>query len=170
VTSDFFVSERIALQLGAGYVFSGALEVGARRYDVEAGALVLVGASWRVVNDEGAIPYVVFSASLGAMRASLHDLRDADQPSSASYVAIDGRFGATLGKTFADIVSPYIALRVFGGPVFYDDDVEVRVGTDRYHVQPALGVVGIVPGVLDVFFEGAPVLEQAISGGVGLTW
>lgn len=170
VTSDFFVTERIALQLGAGYVPGGAVEAGDRFYAVAAGALASGGGSWRVVEDEGYAPYVVFSASLAVLRAALADDSVPASPARASYVAVDGRFGATVGKTFSGVVSPYLSLRVFGGPVFFDDGLDVKLGTDRYHVQPAAGVVGILPGGVDIFVEIAPVLERSFSGGLGYAW
>ncbi len=81
--------------------------------------------------------------------------------------AIDARLGATVGKTFFDRVSPYAALRAFGGPVIWTEGDTTRSGTDRYHVQLAGGAALLLDPV-DVFVEGAPLGEQAVSAGLGL--
>jgi hypothetical protein len=126
-----------------------------------------LGLSWRVLEDEGLAPYIVFSATVAGLGTRVEGPGD----QRASYYGVDGRFGATLGKTFAGVVSPYLSLRVFGGPVILDElDADAAIGTDKYHVQPAIGLVFLLPGGIDIYADVAPVLERSILGGVGLVF
>lgn len=168
---DFFTRGSTTYQLATGSFVTGTLTTdddGVER-QMGPGWLVSGGATWRVVDPtEGAVPYVLLSLTFGATGtrtfADPPDTRR--EPLRGSYVAIDARFGATVGKTFGDVVSPYAAVRAFGGPVFWTEGGETTSGTDRYHVQLA-GGVALLLAPIDLFVEGAPLGEVGVSGGVG---
>jgi hypothetical protein len=72
-----------------------------------------------------------------------------------------------VGKTFARLIRPYLAFRAFGGPVIFSDGDVTLLGTDRYHVQAALGLSAVLPRGFDAFAEIAPGPERAVAFGAG---
>lgn len=160
-TSDLYAG-KFTVTLGAGGVFAGTLLSERGAFDVDTGWLAALGLGWRVLAEEEIVPYVLLGATLGVTSA-----RTALGTERGGYLGIDFRFGATVGKTFFGWLSPYASLRVFGGPVIWTDRGESRLGTDRYHVQGALGAVFILPESLDLFLEGSPGGEQGGFGGFG---
>lgn len=159
--SDLFFG-KFTVTLGAGSILQGSLDAPDGSHEVGPGWLGSAGLSWRVLEDEGALPYLVFSATAGGAGVSTRK-----DDTRGSYLGIDFRFGATAGKTFFGWLSPYVALRAFGGPIFWTVDGTTEVGTDKYHVQGALGSVFILPEGFDLFVEGEPGGEQGVFGGVG---
>jgi len=171
-STDFFVRDGMTAQIAAGALLDGSLEGsdGVVR-SMGPGWMLAGGTTWRVLDGlVGAAPYLLLSLTFGASGTRTV----ADPPESVSalrgdYVALDARFGATVGKTFGDLVSPYLSARAFGGPVIWDEGDTTRLGTDRYHVQIA-GGAALLLGPVDLFVEGAPLGEQAISAGVGVAY
>lgn len=166
--SDLFVG-KFTISLAAGGLVDATIDTEVDGfqtqhavYDMEPGWLASAGLSWRVLEDREAFPYIVLSASIGGAGAATR-LRD----ERGDYIGLDFRFGATLGKTFFGWFSPYAALRVFGGPIFWITDEETKFGTDRFHFQGGLGAVFILPENLDLFIEGQPGAEQGAFGGIG---
>lgn len=172
-SSDFLLSPSVLLSVGAGGVFFGKLELppSLRRGDDRSlvpGWIASFAATFRVVKDEGALPYVLLSASASALRSAIRE-QPAELPGvRGSYTGIDLRFGVTVGKTFADVVSPYVAARVFGGPVIWTEQDD-ELGSDLYHFQPALGLSLVLPAHLDLFAECQPWFERGFTVGVGLS-
>jgi hypothetical protein len=171
-SSDLFFG-KFTVTLGAGSMFEGTLQAPGGTRRIGPGWVGAAGLSWRVLDEEESIPYLVFSATAGAAATSTRIVRpevgmDADE--RGNYIGVDFRFGATLGKTFFGWLSPYVALRAFGGPIFWTVAGETRFGMDKYHVQGGLGSVFILPGGFDIFVEGNPGGEQGAFGGVGVRY
>lgn len=171
--SDFVLSPRVLLSIGAGGVFFGRLTLPpklgrGRDRSLAPGWIASVAATFRVVDDQGPVPYVLLTASAGAMHAATREHPTELPGVRGAYTGVDLRFGVTIGKTFADVVSPYIAARVFGGPVIWSEAGEARLGSDLYHFQPAFGLSLILPQGLDVFAEGQPWFERGFVVGIGL--
>lgn len=164
LSSDLFFG-KFTVTLGAGSIIEGTLKAPGGRRHVGPGWIGAAGLSWRVLDETPEIPYLVFSATAGAAATStrIDDER-------GNYIGVDFRFGATLGKTFFGWLSPYVALRAFGGPIFWTIAGETAVGNDKYHVQGALGSVFILPAGFDIFIEGNPGGEQGAFGGVGVRY
>jgi len=80
------------------------------------------------------------------------------------------RGGVIVGKTFARFFTPYAVARVFGGPVFWQCGAGVDLGGDVHHFQVGAGLTLTLANRVDVFFEGIPLGERALSGGVGVEW
>lgn len=91
-------------------------------------------------------------------------------PSSVSLFAFDIRLGLTVGKTFWNVLSPYAAVRAFGGPVIWNIDGQTRTGTDLRHFQIALGMVSSLPRGFDLFAEAAPGGERTVTIGGGVSF
>ncbi len=159
--SDFYAG-KFTITLGAGGLTLGRLVTERATFELDTGWIGTLGLSWRVLAEDETLPYVVLSAMLGVTRADVR--RGA---SRGSYLGLDFRFGATVGKTFFGWLSPYASARVFGGPVSFDDGTEKRIGSDRFHVQGALGAVFLLPDNVDLFVEGSPGGEQGSFGGIG---
>jgi hypothetical protein len=165
---EYRLTPDVTLQAGAGLGHGGRLVLdggGAGAYhELLPGWLAMAAASWRVVSGAGARPFVLLSATLGASGASTRALR-ADE--TVAYTAVDLRLGAVVGKTFFEVLSPYAAARVFGGPILWRFRGEDRMGTDRYHVQVGAGLAVSLPRRFDVFVEIAPLGERSATVGVG---
>lgn len=171
--SDFVLSKRVLFSIAAGGVFNGHLRLPTklgrgRDRSLAPGWIASAAATFRVVDDEGAVPYVLLTASAGAMRSATRERPTEDVGVRGAYTGVDLRFGVTIGKTFADVVSPYIAARLFGGPVIWSEGGDDRLGSDLYHFQPAFGLSLILPEKLDLFAEGQPWFERGFVVGVGL--
>lgn len=176
-SSDFLLSPSVLLSVGAGGVFFGELELpkdllrGGDR-SLSPGWIASFAATFRVLKDEGALPYVLLTASASAMRSAIREapteLSGSTAGARGSYTGIDLRFGVTVGKTFANVVSPYVAARLFGGPVIWTEQDD-ELGSDLYHFQPALGVALVLPAHLDLFAECQPWFERGFTVGVGLS-
>ncbi len=179
--SDFLPTPRVSISLAAGALVTGALSADSDgkpseftlphgRRAMGPGPIASVGASFRVVDEKRVIPYVVISTSVAGLGTETRatNVDDTKKGGRGSYDAFDFRVGVTVGKTFANLVSPYLALRAFGGPVFFADQGKTSVGTDIYHVQPAVGLALILPAHLDAFLEAAPYFERGFNGGIGV--
>lgn len=166
-TQDVYLG-RFTFSMGAGSMLTGALRShsstsGRDTFELGPGSLGSVGLSWRVLEQTDVIPYVVLSTTLSALGT-----RTRTATTRGDYYGIDFRFGAVVGKTFADLVSLYAAGRVYGGPVLWLEGDETRVGTDKFHVQGSGGAVFLVSTQVDIFVEGSPGGEQTAFGGVGV--
>jgi hypothetical protein len=159
-TSDLFLG-KYTLTLGVGGVPTGTIH-GRQDASLGSGTLGSAALSWRVVDPDEVTPFVVLGATLAGLVATT----EGDAGEVGTWRAVDFRFGATAGKTF-DWFTPYVAARVFGGPIFWTRGGETDVGGDRFHVQLALGAVAELPAGFDLFAEVAPIAEQGLFGGVG---
>ena len=150
---------RLTFSGGAGAVLGGSLAMQDGRHTFDAGPIFSLGASWRVVERA---PFVVLSSQL-----TFSDSRTTNGSQSANYAAFDLRVAAVVGFTFANIVSPYAVARAFGGPTYWHYQGAAVTGTDAYHVQLGAGVALRVGSQFDLFLEGIPLGERAVSAGVG---
>jgi hypothetical protein len=166
VTSEFQISRRHTFQISAGGVLGGSLELDGRRFSIDAGWVGAVAFAWRLLEGEGYAPFLLSSLSFSASSARTQD--DASG-AAARLTALDLRGGLTAGKTFWGVLSPYVSLRVFGGPVFWSYDGEDIAGGDKYHYQPAVGAV-VTLGPVDLYAEWAFLGERALAGGAGVSF
>lgn len=162
-TFEWRKSDTMTFQVGAGAALPGALTVGDERIRIDPGFLVSVASSWRLVDGAGSKPFVLLALTGAASFASTARTNGERAP----FIAIDVRAGLTVGKTFFDVLSPYAAARVFGGPVFWRISGDALTGTDTHHYQIGAGMVVALPKYWDVFAEGAPLGERAVSVGGG---
>ncbi len=156
---SWLVSRRVSLQAGLGATLGGQLTMGATTVTFAPGPAVDLGVSWRVLDASGARPFVVLTG-LVSFEAT-HTTGD------VAYEALDFRLGGVVGWTIAGVVSPFVTTRAFGGPVYWRDASGSVIGTDGSHYQVGAGVAALVARRVDLFVEGVPLGERAVSAGVG---
>jgi hypothetical protein len=166
-------SSSFALQFGAGGIGNGALVSNAsgtnpsRVYDIGPGFSAFTGLAWRVLDAKDEWPFIHLTATLSFTHAATRS-----DVSNDRYTALDLRFGAIVGKTLGDSgITPYIAARAFGGPIFWKLDGQSVTGTDLYKYQLGGGLsVALFNRRIDVFAEGIGLGERGIAAGIGTTF
>jgi hypothetical protein len=156
-------------QIGAGGIAGGELVHGASRDTLGPGFAGFVGVAGRVVDGRGAAPFVQLTATLSATHALTRT--SGPRPETPRFTAFDLRLGAIAGKTFADVFTPYVTGRIFGGPIYWRYDGADVTGTDLYKYQLGGGLsLALFDRRLDVFAEGIALGERGIAAGVGTTF
>lgn len=167
VTGELRVTPRLSVQIGSGAAPGGTLTVDGTSHSIGPGWLLFGALSYRLLDGQGRAPFVLASVSFATSSARTVDDRD---PTTATHLyALDARAGVTVGKTFFDVVSPYVAARVFGGPVLWKFRGQDQTGSDKYHYQPAVGAV-LTLGRADVYAEWAFAGERSVGAGAGLSF
>jgi hypothetical protein len=166
---DYQLNPATTLSFGAGAGTGGSLSARGTRYSIQPGWLATGSYARRLVDGEGSLPFVILGLSFGASGASTR-LSSAPAGESAPLYAFDFRAGLTVGKTFLDVLSPYAAARLFGGPVLWKLGGSAAGGTDVNHYQLAIGLVASLPRGFDAFVEGAPLGERAVTVGAGFSF
>jgi hypothetical protein len=165
-TLDYRFKPEWAFEIGVGSIFGGHLRAGAADYEFRPGLLAALGASWRVLDAEGARPFVALTGQLAFALASTRAAGVAEAPSTG-YQAADLRIGAVAGWPLLQALTPYALARLFGGPVWWEYQGANLLGGDVHHFQIGAGLL-LRLGPIDVFAEGVPLGEQALVGGAGL--
>src|SRR5262249_42790802 len=137
------------------------------RYRIAPGWLVSFSYARRLLEGRGRAPFLLIGISGAASGAGTSPERPRAKITSGALYALDVRAGRTVGKTFWNTLSPYAAVRAFGGPVFWGYKGATAFGTDKYHYQLALGMVAALPSRFDVYAEVAPLGERAVVIGAG---
>ena len=167
VTGELRVTPRLSVQIGSGAAPAGSLAVAGTTHSIGPGWLLFTALSYRLLDGQGRAPFVLASVSFATSSARTVDDRD---PTAATHIyAFDARAGVTVGKTFFNAVSPYVAGRVFGGPVLWKFRGQDQTGSDRYHYQPAVGAV-LSLGRADVYAEWAFAGERSLGAGAGMSF
>lgn len=157
-------SDSLTFETVLGASLSGSMTIGAQRYEIRPGGLAGVAATWRIVDGKGAVPFVLMSL---AFTGSIASTGPSGTDGSAALGSIDFRGGLVTGKTFFDVLSPYAAVRLFGGPVIWRHAGAAVVGGDLYHVQIGAGLVTALPRAMNLFAEIDPLGERAVTIGGG---
>ncbi len=87
---------------------------------------------------------------------------------SERLTAFDVRVGVIAGRRFADVVSPYVLARAFGGPVLWTVAGEDISGSDTHHYQLGAGVSVITEMGLSVVVDVSLLGER--SAALALSW
>jgi hypothetical protein len=148
---------------------SGAPPAMPQRFLVLPGWELTLSYSRRLLDGRGKIPFLVLGLSGGASGGWTQQEHVKD-PSTSSLYAFDFRAGLIVGKTLWNTLSPYAAVRAFGGPVVWSYMGSTLLGTDLYHFQLGAGLVTALPRGFDVFVEGVPLGERAVTLGAGKTF
>ncbi len=161
------VDERWTIRGSVGRILDGALLSDELTvHDVEPGGVIALGAEYRALIGEGAIPFVDLSMFVSAAWA---ETVAANSGKKVGYTATDVRLGARAGWNIEGNAFPYVAVRAFGGPPKWEMEGEEVLGSDIYHYQLALGAAGQI-GPTGFFVEWSGLGERAISSGVSATF
>jgi hypothetical protein len=166
-TLSYLPSPRWSLDLGLGSIVGGKLGQDATAFEFSPGFAATAGASWRLLESEGARPFVLFTGQI-AFETTSTTPEGARTVPSAGYHALDVRLGAAAGYTFWRTLSPYLVVRGFGGPVFWEFQREAVTGTDTHHYQVGGGLSVVLAKRVDLFVEGVPLGEQGVTAGAGI--
>ncbi len=167
LSGAWLINRQWAIRAVAGVLLDGGLQPeGQASHDFEPGGLVAAGVEYRASEGQGKTPSVDLSFFLGA---SWSQTVAPGTDAKTSYFAGDARLGARFGWVIQEKIFPYVAARVFGGPVNWELDGEDVVGTDVHHYQLALGVATSL-GKVGLFAEWAGLGEQALSAGMSTAW
>jgi len=167
---DYRLSPTTTLGAGAGVGMGGLITVGAQRFRVLPGWEVTGAYSRRLLDGRGKLPFLVLGIAGGASGgATREEVYGGPAPGTAGLYTFDIRGGLTVGKTFWSTLSPYAVFRAFGGPVIWNYAGKTVLAGDRYHVQLGAGLVTALPRAFDVFVEGVPLGERALTMGLGKT-
>jgi hypothetical protein len=176
-SADYRLSPETTFGLGAGAGLGGVIGVtttGARnptRFLVLPGWEVTASYSRRLLDGRGKKPFLVLGLSGGGSGAwTRQEILAGPTPATSTLYAFDFRAGLTVGKTLWNKLSPYAAVRAFGGPILWGYQGQTVFGTDLYHFQLGAGLVTVLPRGFDMFVEGVPLGERAVTLGVGKTF
>jgi hypothetical protein len=167
MSAGWLINDKWTARASVGAILDGTLETRTRTvHTVEPGGLVAIGAEYLAHEGDGATPFVDLSFFLGS---SLTRTKDPDSGDKTGYFAVDARLGARAVWALNQAVFPFIAARVFGGPVNWEWDDQDVVGTDVHHYQLAIGSA-VQVGSLGLWVEWAGLGEQALGAGLSTTW
>jgi hypothetical protein len=165
VSLDYSPLRQLTLEASVGPFLGGSITTPTGRDSLAPGLASGLGASWRVVDADGAIPFVLLTGQISYISSSA--------PPGVGYNAFDLRLGAAVGTTLwsslAHALAPYVVGRAFGGPVYWRYQGAAIVGTDDHHWQVGAGLSLRVHRV-DVFVEGVPLGEQGVTAGAGISF
>ncbi|HEY4102305.1 MAG TPA: hypothetical protein VGM44_00375 [Polyangiaceae bacterium] len=150
----------LTLQVGLGATFGGSLTMPDGRHDFSPGPTALIGAAWRVFDNDSEFILLTSLLSFSAARTQLNS------DPSVGYEAFDLRLGGEFGTTLFGVLRPYIPLRVFGGPVYWKYQGSSVTGTDTHHYQIGLGLGVHITKQFGAFAEGIPLGERAVAVGL----
>lgn len=161
-TLAYLPTPRLVLQVGAGAAFGGSLTLPDGKYHFSPGPTGVLGADFLAFDDGKYFLLLTSGLSFAASRTHL-----GSEP-SVGYQAFDLRLGTELGVQLAQLFRPYAVARVFGGPVLWRYQDQSVTGTDTHHYQIGAGVGIHASKAVNLFVEGIPLGERAVSFGVGL--
>jgi hypothetical protein len=126
------------LEFGAGSLLAGFLDTAVGRATFQPGVLADVSLSHLVLASNGyAKPFILTSFALAGVWSRTTGAVSAD------YLAFDFSFDVATGivlKVGRQAISPFLAGRVFGGPVFWTYQNQNVIGSDAYHYSLGPGL------------------------------
>jgi len=173
---DHRLGSRWTLQIGLGALLGGSVTQttpGGVTSTFRPGVLGSVGLTHRVFEaDGGAVdgkPFLMTTYTLSFALTTTQGAGGAEQPTA--YSAFDVRLGVILGTTLAKTFTPYLATRVFGGPIFWTYQGASVLGTDAYKYELGGGLaVSLVRARLALFVDGSVLGERNVRGGASLSF
>ncbi len=166
-SAGWIINDRWTARTAAGAIFDGELiPADGTIHDVEQGGLASVGMEYRALVSNGAVPFVDVSLFIGMSWAKT------TAPGATikqDYFATDARLGARTGWNIGDSLFPFVALRVFGGPVQWKLEGEDVTGSDIHHYQVALGAAAQL-GPVGLFAEWTGLGEKGLNAGLSTAW
>jgi hypothetical protein len=161
-------------RMGDRWTLGGAIGTTVEGWIDQQGAISSVGpgplaaftASFRPVDEGDVRPFVLVTGSLAG---SVSWVETPGGVPSSTLSAFDLRLGVVAGKTIANVFTPYLVARTFGGPVFWTVGGNTRTGTDASHYQLGAGF-SLHVGRVDLVFEGVPLGELGLTAGASVAF
>lgn len=166
-TLDYAPTPVWTFEVGAGSILGGSLRDPTTDYDFTPGFLAVIGAGWRIVEADGARPFVALTGQVSYAGSSTRQNGSSSSP-SVGYHALDARIGALAGWPIEGTFTPFVLARAFGGPVYWEYQGSNVTGTDTHHYQLGGGTLVRIGRKIDLFVEGVPLGERAIAAGAGV--
>lgn len=135
------------------------------RWRIRHGVVASLTLARRFLGTKPAVPFLLVVGTFSG--SSTSTVRERDGARTGLH-AIDFKGDLSLGWTIGETFSPYVAVRAFGGPVFWKPEDEAITGTDLYHVSGAAGFNLTMGNRVSVFFDGAFVGMRGVSGGASV--
>ncbi|CAN5261933.1 hypothetical protein BH09MYX1_BH09MYX1_17760 [soil metagenome] len=170
------------LQVGLGVLLGGTIDTAFAHAIFRPGFLAAATLTHRIFEPANGArdgrPFILTSYTLSFATTT----SKAGASDSIGYTALDFRFGLIVGTTFAGMITPYAALRIFGGPAFWrwTDGTGATngvVGTDAYKYEAGGGVVvslgvrdGSHGGRVGFFIDGSFVGERNVRAGASISF
>ncbi len=159
------ISDRVGLVATAGVILGGSVEhVSGISGDVGSGFVTSLSATYIPVYETESRPFLLGTFTLGVSRTTA----ESDNGISEDWTAADARLGIMVGKTFAERFVPFVAARVFGGPVNWRLAGQDVIGSDIHHYTVGAGASYRIPGKLSIFAEALPLGEQSLNVGASV--
>ena len=159
----------LVLGAGVGPHMGGRIEglrgAPADSWEIRPGVLWSLTVARRYFGTRPQIPYLLVVGTLSGSSASTRRESNGEQ---AGLHALDVKGDVSVGWTLGDAWSPYLAVRGFGGPVFWKLDDQRVIGSDLYHVSVAAGFNLAIGHRVSLYFDGAFVGMRGISGGASV--
>jgi hypothetical protein len=159
------LGDRWNVGVALGSTLVGTLQTPAGTYNLSPGPLLTLSGSFRALDEGKVAPFLLLTASLGGA-VDWTTPAQSGGDGRQSFWAFDGRVGVAAGKTFADVITPYLLARAFGLPILWRYQGESTVGNDKYHYQLGAGAV-LRLNRFTLSVEGVPLGEKAIVSSAG---
>lgn len=135
------------------------------RWEIRPGVVWSLTVARRYFGAKPQIPYLLVVGTFSGSSASTRRESDGEQ---AGLHALDVKGDVSVGWTLGEAWSPYLAVRGFGGPVFWKQDDQRVIGSDLYHVSVAAGFNLAIGDRVSIYFDGAFVGMRGLSGGASV--
>ena len=149
-----------------GVLAGGSLVVEGRHHAYRPGAALSVSAS-RELLGEARAPMFLTTTWAGAITVAP---TVADQGARGLYGAIDVSVAIAVGRTIANVWSPYLSARVFGGPVWWSPTGGLVPGHDPDHHSLGGGSVLSLPKNFEIGIDAALLGAQGLTASAGLSF
>jgi hypothetical protein len=134
-------------------------------WEIKPGVVWSLSVARRYFGTKPQIPYLLVVGTLSGSSTSTRRESDGER---AGLHAVDVKGDVSVGWTLGEAWSPYVAVRGFGGPVFWEQGDRWVIGGDLYHVSVAAGFNLAIGERVSIYFDGAFVGMRGLSGGASL--
>jgi len=166
LSASWRLNDKWSLRGGVGIVLDGTLNPkNSNKFEVERGWMVSVGTEYLAYMGEDFKPTIDYSLFIST---SASEIKDSITKQKTDYNSYDLRLGGRASWNLDDKLFPYVAARLFGGPVYWELNGEDVLGQDIHHYQVAFGAAARF-GTVSVFTEWAGLGEKSLSAGISVS-
>lgn len=149
-----------------GALAGGSLVVSGRPHRVRPGAAVSVSAGREWLGDD--VRHLFLTTGWAAALTLAPTVTPFDR--RGLYGAVDFSFALAAGGTIANVWSPYLSARAFGGPVWFTPTGGLVPGHDPDHHSLGVGSVLTLPRNLEVGLDAALLGAKGLTASAGLSF